>query len=281
MRSCLWRAAPLWVGLFGATQAAEPTPETWRALLDDMSETVVAGVRADLRGPCRSSEAVAATLLAWSPWGEATRARMAELLVEHRLDPSALAAWVAAHPEEVAASTLELRGLERVMRRYARRCEIGPVDPAVLIDAMAASPGRGQPPEPVDAPPERGPAWGEDLDAALAQAQASGRPVLVWFSASWAMAVRDMERTSWSDERVMDLVARCFIPLRIDVTAESEASAALLARWGVKGVPTTLLVDARGEVLGDPILLVGSDPDALLSALTPRCEVQAPTAPPI
>ncbi len=112
-------------------------------------------------------------------------------------------------------------------------------------------------------------AWETSEPAARERARRSGRPLIVWVRADWAVAALEMERTSWADPRVA-AAARPFVALRLDVS-EAEGDAERYAeRYQVTGLPTTVLVDARGvRVAG----LVGyQDGERLASALRAAAE---------
>lgn len=89
--------------------------------------------------------------------------------------------------------------------------------------------------------------WRTDLDAALREAQASGRPVLVDFTADWCPPCQAMKHDVWPDERVGQLLAERYVPVLIDVDAPG--SAAVTQRYGISAIPTILVLDAQGKVL--------------------------------
>ena len=84
--------------------------------------------------------------------------------------------------------------------------------------------------------------WLTDYDAALKQAQSSNKLVVIDFFATWCGPCRMMERNTFSDEKVRQRLAG-FVPLKIDVDKQPK----LAARYGIEGMPTTLVVDATGK----------------------------------
>lgn len=82
-------------------------------------------------------------------------------------------------------------------------------------------------------------AWRTDADDARREAMATGRAVLVLASADWDMASEQMSRVSLRDPRVAAIVARDFIPLRVDMTDDEQPRAReLLMRFRIVGTPT-------------------------------------------
>ena len=89
--------------------------------------------------------------------------------------------------------------------------------------------------------------WLESFDAALAEAADKKVPVLVRFTASWCNPCRMMDARVWPDARVKAAIAERAVPLLIDI--DEDANAEVLRRYGVRGVPTLLLVSANGDEL--------------------------------
>ncbi|HEY5931042.1 MAG TPA: thioredoxin family protein, partial [Burkholderiales bacterium] len=82
----------------------------------------------------------------------------------------------------------------------------------------------------------------DELDAALASAE---RPVMLDFYADWCVSCKEMERFTFSDERVRQKLAGMLL-LQADVTANNGNDKALLARFGLFGPPGIIFFDRRG-----------------------------------
>ena len=90
-------------------------------------------------------------------------------------------------------------------------------------------------------------AWRNDFHSALAEAEASDKPLLLVFSASWCPPCIVMKHEVWPDAEVSLAVNNGFVPLHIDV--DDSGDAAIAARYGIRGIPAVLIVDAQGKVL--------------------------------
>ena len=77
----------------------------------------------------------------------------------------------------------------------------------------------------------------EDLDRAVATAASEGRPVMLDFYADWCVSCKEMERYTFTDDKVQTALANAVL-LQADVTANDEADQALLRRFEIFGPPT-------------------------------------------
>ena len=106
-----------------------------------------------------------------------------------------------------------------------------------------------------DAPPTDRPvaadaplAWvRDDEPAAFTRARAEHKGVMVHFAAAWAAQPLELERT-FATPAVRPALARSFVPLRIDVTDDSDAAREALARYHAV-VPTVVFLTADGREL--------------------------------
>ncbi|MEO2030831.1 MAG: thioredoxin family protein [Planctomycetaceae bacterium] len=80
--------------------------------------------------------------------------------------------------------------------------------------------------------------WQTDPPAALQQAAATGRPVLMKFTAEWCSYCKKMERTTFSDPTTAEVVHRDFVPLLIDADKHQD----LARQLNVTGLPAILIV---------------------------------------
>jgi len=84
------------------------------------------------------------------------------------------------------------------------------------------------------------------LDRALADARASGKPVMLDFFADWCVSCKEMEHNTFSDPTVQQVLAGAVL-LQADVTRNSADDKALLKRFGLIGPPAILFFGADGE----------------------------------
>jgi len=85
-----------------------------------------------------------------------------------------------------------------------------------------------------------------DLDRAMADARAAGRPVMVDVYADWCVYCIQLERRTLTDPQVHEAVADAML-LRADVTAMNEDHRALLRRLEVYLPPAIIFYDVDGQ----------------------------------
>ena len=105
-----------------------------------------------------------------------------------------------------------------------------------------------------------------ELDAALARAQADGKPVMLDFYADWCTSCIEMERETFSDPLVQDRL-RGVVLLQADVTLNSAEDRALLQRFQLFGPPGLILFDPQGRELSEARVIGFQAPQAFLRSL--------------
>jgi uncharacterized protein YyaL (SSP411 family) len=87
--------------------------------------------------------------------------------------------------------------------------------------------------------------WNQWGDAAFDQAQREEKPILLGISAVWCHWCHVMDETSYSDERVIDLINDRFVAVRVDNDQRPDIN----ARYNMGGWPTTAFLSPVGEVM--------------------------------
>jgi thiol:disulfide interchange protein len=82
------------------------------------------------------------------------------------------------------------------------------------------------------------------LDEALARAKSERKPIVLDFSAEWCAPCKRMEKTTFTDAKVKELLQRCIL-VRIDVDQHEE----LAQRLSVIGLPDLRFVTPEGKVV--------------------------------
>jgi thiol:disulfide interchange protein DsbD len=85
-----------------------------------------------------------------------------------------------------------------------------------------------------------------ELDAEVRNASTSGRAVMLDFYADWCVSCKEMERLTFTDARVRQVLAQVVL-LQADVTANNADDQALLKRFGLFGPPSTIFFDTQGR----------------------------------
>lgn len=104
------------------------------------------------------------------------------------------------------------------------------------------------------------------FEAALAQARAEGKPVMIDFFAEWCAACKELDKFTYVAPQVKDEATR-FAMVKVDGTNDHTVLETLYARFGVQGLPTVAFIGSDGEVLEDPKVTGFLGPDAFLAEL--------------
>jgi hypothetical protein len=87
--------------------------------------------------------------------------------------------------------------------------------------------------------------WRTDFHGAESEARAKSRLLWVQFTGAWCPNCSRMERESFIHPQVVDKACSSFIPVKI----RSEQHEELVDRFGLSGIPATVIVKPSGEVV--------------------------------
>lgn len=103
--------------------------------------------------------------------------------------------------------------------------------------------------------------WQEWGDEAFERARRDDLPVLLAISGTWCHWCHVMDETTYSDERVIDLISRRFVAIRVDTDERPDIN----ARYNAGGWPTTAFLTSDGDVIAKTTYL---NADQMVEALT-------------
>lgn len=86
--------------------------------------------------------------------------------------------------------------------------------------------------------------WRTDYEAAVRESRATGKPMLLDFTAEWCGPCQDMRRTTWSDPAVAQSLA-AYIPVQINLDTHAD----LATQFGVSAIPHLTVVGSDGSVV--------------------------------
>ncbi len=89
------------------------------------------------------------------------------------------------------------------------------------------------------------PPWRKSEPAGLAEARQAGAPALLDFWADWCAACKELDRTFFVREDVREaLAAGRWVPIKVDLTKDTEDNEGLYEKYGIVGLPTFVLEPA-------------------------------------
>ncbi|MBI2341294.1 MAG: thioredoxin family protein, partial [Deltaproteobacteria bacterium] len=100
--------------------------------------------------------------------------------------------------------------------------------------------------------------WQTDEPAAIIEAAASKKPLMIVFGAKWCPPCQELEHKVLNDPKIEEAIKK-LVALHIDATSDSEEIRRVLDKYRVIGWPTILFVSPEGKVYDD-LSVVGDVP---------------------
>jgi thiol:disulfide interchange protein DsbD len=116
----------------------------------------------------------------------------------------------------------------------------------------------------------RGPgvAWNDYSETLLAEAARRGKPVIIDFYATWCTPCRELEEITFHNPEVVKRGNSDYVMVKVDVTkAGNPLPERLLKQYAVKGVPTIVFIDAKGNERLDLRLVDFLPPESFLKKM--------------
>lgn len=93
--------------------------------------------------------------------------------------------------------------------------------------------------------------WGSDLHAAADQSRASGKPVLVYFTADWCPPCKQMKSGTWTDARVREAM-QAYVPVMIDVDSQPD----IARHYRIQSIPQVMVLDMDQRIVSQQAGLI-------------------------
>src|SRR3974390_1137222 len=102
--------------------------------------------------------------------------------------------------------------------------------------------------------------WRPWSEAVFEEARREDKPILLSISAVWCHWCHVMDETTYSSERVIDLIRDRYVPVRVDNDVRPDIN----QRYNMGGWPTTAFLTPSGDILTGGTYL---PPDEMTNAL--------------
>jgi len=94
---------------------------------------------------------------------------------------------------------------------------------------------------------EQGLKWYENLEKGLNAAEKENKFVIIDNYADWCVACKELEKFTFSEKEVIEILKKNFIAIRLDFTDKNSENEKIKKRLGILGLPTIIFMDKKGK----------------------------------
>lgn len=110
--------------------------------------------------------------------------------------------------------------------------------------------------------------WQKSLEQGIALARQLNRPLLLDGWADWCAACKEMDVTTYQDDRIKQELSRNWVTVKIDFTELTDELDAFAQRYQMHGLPVTILLPSSGDLANKHRMTGYISADSLLTQLT-------------
>ena len=113
--------------------------------------------------------------------------------------------------------------------------------------------------------------WHHDLDSGIKASEATGKPMLVLFTADWCPPCRQLKKNVLTTHSVASYLQDQFVTVKIDLTERDSPNSAVAAEFGVQGIPTMFVYDQNAQMIDS---IVGGMPQSAFLSWIKACRAK-------
>ena len=113
--------------------------------------------------------------------------------------------------------------------------------------------------------------WHHDIPTGLEISEATGKPILVLFTADWCPPCRQLKKQVLTDRSVSRYLHDQFVLVKIDLTERGGPNQSVASEFGVQGIPTMFVFDQNANMIDS---VVGGIPKSQFESWIKNCRQQ-------